>query len=107
MNNEICITIAIRQVKCQNSISLTLDNVYTNVEPNTRILLSFGYILEIISINSNNITVSISNEALLEPVSFNIPFNAYRSFDLPLYNGNYILCIGTSSTLCQCPNVVR
>ena len=107
MNNELCITLALRQLKCQNSISLTLDNVYTNIESNTRIVLSYGYILEIISINSNSVTISLLNEGLLEPTNFNIPFNSCRSFDLPVYNGNYIVCIGFSTTLCQCPNVVR
>lgn len=105
--NELCITIAIRQIKCQNSISVTTDNVYTNVEQNSRILLSFGYSLEIVSLNSNSVTINIINDALIEPVSFNIPFNTYKSFDLPLYNGNYIILIGINTYSCPCPNVSR
>ena len=109
MINPLCITIAIRQFKCQNSISITLDNVYTNIEENSTILLSFGYVLEIISFNTNSVTINIYNNVLLDRVSFNIPYNSYKYFDLPLYNGTYTILIGINrdTTSCPCPNIAR
>ncbi len=113
MINEQCITLAIRQFKCQNSISITIDNVYTNIEENSTILLSFGYALEIISFNSNSVTINIFNDVLLERVSFNIPYNSYKYFDLPLFNGTYTVLIGINRNIdscpcpCLCPNIRR
>ena len=105
--NDLCLNLAIRQNKCQNSISVTTDNVYTNIKENSRIILSFGYVLEIISFNTNSVTIHIYNPVLLNTVSFNIPFNTFKSFDLPLYNGNYIILIGIDRDPCPCPNISR
>ena len=101
-----CYDIAIRQKKCQNGISVTVDNVCTNTEDDAQINLSYGYILTILSKNRNSVTVQISNFSLLEPVKFNIPNDAFKTFDLPLYNGTYILLIGVVKNNCPCPDVV-
>lgn len=102
-----CYDLAIRQRRCQNSISLTTDNVYTNIEENAQIQLSFGYTLTIISKNNNSVTIQLENFDLLEKIKFNIPIDNFKYFDLPMYNGNYILLIGISRNNCPCPNLLR
>ena len=102
-----CYNLAIRQRKCQNGISLTTDNVYTNIEENAQIQLAFGYTLTIISKNSNSVTIGIENFDLLERVKFNIPIDNFKYFDLPMYNGTYIVLIGVSRNDCPCPNLSR
>ena len=42
--DSLCYDLAIRQIKCQNGISVTTDNIYTNIENNSQILLSYGYV---------------------------------------------------------------
>lgn len=102
-----CYDLAIRQRKCQNGISLTTDNIYTNIEVDTQINLSYGYNLNIISKNQNSVTIELSNTPLLRPIKFNIPAQSYKSFDLPLYNGTYIILIGISPTNCACATLAR
>lgn len=102
-----CYDLAIRQRKCQNSISVTIDNIYTNIEDNAQIQLSFGYNLTIISKNSNSVTIELSNFELLEAVKFNIPIDDFKMFDLPIYNGSYIVLIGITRNNCPCPNLTR
>ena len=63
--NELCYNLAIRQRRCQNSISLVTDNVYTNIEDKATLLLTFGYTLTIVSKNSNSVTISLYNPDLL------------------------------------------
>ena len=104
--DRFCYDIAIRQKKCQNGISVTVDNVFTIVNENAQINLSFGYILTILSKNKNSVTIQISNFALLEPVKFNIPKDTFKTFDLPLFNGTYILLIGAVKNNCPCPDIV-
>lgn len=103
--NEFCYNLAIRQRRCQNSISLVTDNVYTNIEDNASLLLSFGYTLTIISKNSNSVTIQLYNPDLLSEIRFNIPNNAYKTFDLPMYNGTYILQVGVQRFDCVCPSI--
>lgn len=104
---SLCYNLAVRQIKCQNGISLTTDNVYTNIEDNAQILLSYGYILNIVSKNTNSVTISLYNFELLETVKFNIPNDEYRTFDLPLYNGTFIVLIGVTRNICPCPRLLR
>lgn len=104
--DRFCYDIAIRQKKCQNGISVTVDNVCTNIKDNAQINLYFGYILTILSKNKNSVTIQISNFALLEPVKFNIPKDTFKTFDLPLFNGTYILLIGAVKNNCPCPDIV-
>ena len=102
---SLCYNIAVRQIKCQNGISLTTDNVYTNVENDAQILLAYGYVLNIVSKNTNSVTISLYNFELLETVKFNIPNDEYRTFDLPLYNGTFVVLIGVSRNTCPCPRL--
>lgn len=102
-----CYDLAIRQRRCQNSISLTTDNVYTNIEENAQIQLFFGYTLTIISKNNNSVTIELENFDLLQKIKFNIPIDRFKCFDLPMYNGSYILLIGISRNNCPCPNLSR
>lgn len=104
---NLCYDLAVRQIKCQNGISVTTDNVFTNIENNAKLLLSFGYVLNIISKNSNSVTISLSNFELLEAVKFNIPNDTFKSFDLPLYNGTYVVLIGVIRKTCPCPRLLR
>ena len=99
--------LAIRQIKCQNGISVTTDNIYTNVENQSQILLSYGYVLNVLSKNTNSITISLYNFELLDTVKFNIPKDTYKTFDLPLYNGTYVLLIGSVKNTCPCPRLLR
>lgn len=105
--DSLCYDLAIRQIKCQNGISVTSDNVYTNVEDNSQILLSYGYVLNIISKNSNSVTISLYNFELLDTVKFNIPNDTYKTFDLPLYNGTFVVLIGVVRNTCPCPRLLR
>lgn len=105
--NEFCYDLAIRQKRCQNGISSNLDNVYTNIEVDSQILLSFGYTLNIISKNTDSVTIELQNLGLLNPIKFNIPKDTYKAFDLPMYNGTFIILVGITSTNCICPNLAR
>lgn len=105
--NSLCYDIAIRQRKCQNGISVTTDNVYTNIEDNSQIILSYGYVLNILSKNTNSVTISLYNFHLLDTVKFNIPNDTYKTFDLPLYNGTFVILIGVIKNTCKCPNLSR
>ena len=40
-------------------------------------------------------------------IEFNIPNDTYKSFDLPLFNGTYILLIGSVKNTCPCPRLLR
>ena len=104
---NLCYDLAIRQIKCQNGISVTTDNIYTNVENQSQILLSYGYVLNVLSKNTNSITISLYNFELLDTVKFNIPNDTYKTFDLPLYNGTYVLLIGSVKNTCPCPRLLR
>lgn len=103
--NELCFNLAIRQKKCQNGISVTTDNVYTNIENDTQILLSFGYTLKIISKNTSSVTIELFNPDLLSSIKFNVPNDTFKTFDLPMYNGTFILQVGVIRTTCVCPSV--
>lgn len=105
--NEYCYDLAIRQRKCQNSISITSDNVYTNIQNGAIFNLSFGYTLTIVDKQENYVTIEISASLFLSPIRFNIPSNSFKTFDLPLYNGSFILQIGVSKNECPCPNISR
>lgn len=104
---DFCYDLAIRQRKCQNGVSVTSDNVFTNIEDDTQYIISFGYTISIISKNRNSVTVEIANPDLLESVKFNIPNDTFKTFDLPLYNGTFILLIGVIRKACPCPTLLR
>ena len=104
--NDLCYNIAIRQRKCQNGISLVTDNVFTNVEDNAEIILSFGYTLTVVSKNSNSVTIRLHNPDLLSDIRFNIPNDTFKTFDLPMYNGTYVLQVGVQRFNCVCPSIV-
>lgn len=101
--NELCYNLALRQRRCQNSISIVTDNVYTNIEDNATLLLSFGYTLTIISKNANSVTIELFNPDLLSKIRFNIPNDTFKTFDLPMYNGTFILQVGVERFDCACP----
>ncbi|MEG2348320.1 MAG: hypothetical protein RSB67_01555 [Clostridia bacterium] len=99
--NQVCYTLAIRQMRCQNSIKKTVDNVYTNIVPNTIITLSFGYFVKLISTNSTNITIQLSNSSQIPNLVFNIPAGSYKIFDLPTESGTLRVYIGATAIDCQ------
>lgn len=102
--NQICYTLTIKQVRCQNGISRTIDNVYTNISPNTIINLSFGYSVKIISTNTNSITIQLSNPAQIPNLIFNIPSGSFKTFDLPTEAGTLRVHIG--AVVIQCEDTV-
>lgn len=99
--NNFCYTLAIRQRKCQNSISGELDNIYTNVNTSSKITLSFGYVLTVIAKNQNSISVQISNPNFMPNTIFHIPSGSYKVFDLPVENGTYRVFIGATGIDCN------
>lgn len=99
--NNFCYTLAIRQIKCQNSIATTTDNVYTNVTIGSVISLGFGYSVTLISANSNNITIQISNSGFIPNILFNIPSGSYKIFDLPVESGTLRVYIGATAIDCN------
>ena len=105
--NSCCYDLAIRQRKCQNGISVTSDNVFTNIENNSQYLLSYVYTITIISKNANTVTIELENPGLLDKTKFNIPVDTFKTFDLPLYNGTFVVLIGVVSATCPCPSIIR
>lgn len=99
--DNFCYTLAIRQRRCQNSISRELDNVYTNVTTSSIIPLSFGYVVTIISKNQNSISIQISNPNFMPNTIFNIPSGSYKVFDLPVENGTLRVFIGATGIDCS------
>lgn len=99
--NNFCYTLAIRQRRCQNSISSELDNVYTNVNTSSVINLSFGYTLTVIAKNQNSISIQISNQNFMPNTIFNIPSGSYKIFDLPVENGTLRIFIGATGIDCN------
>lgn len=103
--DTLCYDLAIRQRRCQNGISVTTDNVYTDIKNGAKVILSYGYTLTIISKNSNSVTVELNNSELLNNIKFNIQEGTYKTFDLPMFNGSFILLIGVVKKDCKCPNI--
>lgn len=99
--NQVCYTLTVKQVKCQNGISRTIDNVYTNISPNAIIPLSFGYSIKIISTNVNSITIQLSNPDQIPNLIFNIPSGSFKTFDLPTEGGNLRVYIGAVVISCE------
>lgn len=99
--NDCCYTIAIRQITCQNGIPRTIDNVYTNVEVGNIISLSFGYSIKILSINTSNIEIELSNPDYIPTLIFNIPVGHFRMFSLPKENGTLRVFIGAIAKCCK------
>lgn len=98
--NNICYTLAVRQRICQNGISRSTDNVYTNVANGTEISLNFGYTLTYISSSSTHATIQISNPSQIPSLIFNIPNNEYKIFDLPVQSGTLRIYIGATGICC-------
>jgi len=103
--NNCCYSLAIRQNRCQNGIPITSDNIYTNIEDNSIIELSYGYSLRVISRHETYVVIELSNPSLLPPVFFHIPNDDFKEFDLPLLNGTFILLIGAQRIACPCPQL--
>lgn len=100
-----CFTLAVRQRRCENGIARNIDNVYTNVTPNSNIPLSFGYTLTFISAGTNSATIQISNPDRIPNLVFNIPSGSFKIFDLPTENGTLRVFVGATSIAC-CDTVV-
>lgn len=99
--NNICYTLAVRQRRCQNGISRSTDNVYTNISNGTEIALNFGYTLTYISSSSSHATIQISNSSQIPSLIFNIPNNSFKIFDLPVQSGNLRVYIGATGICCS------
>lgn len=95
-----CYTIAIRQLRCENGIPRQIDNVYTNVTVNTVFPLSFGYTATLVGISDNYITITLSNPNFIPDITFNIPRDSYKIFNLPKENGTISIYIGAASAPC-------
>ncbi|MEG0872778.1 MAG: hypothetical protein RSE00_02200 [Clostridia bacterium] len=100
MMDEICYTLAVRQRTCQNGISRKIDNVYTNVNTNSIVPLSFGYQLKIIQRCKNFVTIQISNSNTIPNLIFNIPNGGYKIFDLPKESGTLKIFVGATGIDC-------
>lgn len=100
MNNLCCHTLNIRQLTCENGISRTLENDYTNLTSGTEIPLNFGYILKYLGSSASNAVISIHNPLSLSPLTFNIPNGSYRVFDLPCECGTYRVLLNATPSPC-------
>jgi hypothetical protein len=98
--NETCYTLAVRQRTCQNGISRRIENVYTNVNNNTVIPLSFGYLITVVTRNFRNITIQLSNPSYIPNTIFNIPNGGSKTFDLPKENGTIRVFVGATGINC-------
>lgn len=99
--NTYCYTLAIRQRTCENGISRSNDNVYTNITPNSVIPLNFGYNITFLSGTSTYASIQISNSNQIPNLIFNISSGNYKIFDLPVQNGTLRVYIGVSSIICS------
>lgn len=99
--DRLCYTLAIRQRTCQNGVGSRIENIYTNVTPNTIIPLSFGYSVTFISSTATYATIQISNPDMILNTIFNIPSGSYKIFDLPVLNGTLKVYIGATSINCE------
>lgn len=108
--NGFCYTLAIRQIKCQNSIANTTDNVYTNITTGSVVPLGFGYSLTFVSATATTGTIEISNSSFIPNILFNIPSGSYKIFDLPVDSGTLRVSVGLSAINCSntvaCCNLV-
>lgn len=108
--NNYCYTLAVRVLKCQNGISNTTDNVYTNITNNSVVQLGFGYTLTFIASNSNNATIKLSNSNFIPNILFNIPSGSYKIFDLPVESGTVRIYVGVTAIDCSntiaCCNII-
>lgn len=99
--NEFCYTLSVRQIKCQNGIANSTDNIYTNITVNSVIPLGLGYTLTFISANQTTGTIQISNSAFIPNILFNIPSGSYKIFDLPVESGNIRIYVGLTAINCS------
>lgn len=88
MENTCGYNIIVNQRACQNGISCTTNNVFTNITNDNTICLNFGYIITIISVNGNCACIRLSNSEQIPNLNFNINTNICKVFDLPVQNGN-------------------
>lgn len=102
MNENCCYNLTVDQSMCQNGISRSFTNTYTNVTTGKIIPLEFGYTMQFISGNNTNTTIRLQNEIFLPQTTFNIPVNSYRVFDLPCECGTYRLAVRTRIVPCAC-----
>lgn len=82
-------TLAIRQIYCQNGIPKNIENIYTNVQPNTQISLEFGYTITYISGDNKNATILLENSLFIPSITFKIPNSGYKIFNLQVPNRNF------------------
>ena len=96
-----CYTLAIRQITCQNGVSRTVNNVYTNISIGTVISLNFGYSITIVSISNSGISIQLSNPDFIPNLIFNIPCNSYKIFDVPKESGTLRIYVGVKQVCCE------
>lgn len=100
MANSCCYTLVIRQVTCQNGVRREINNVYTNVEDNTTIPLSFGYSLTVLSRTTSHVVVRLQNPNYIPSLIFTIPVDSYKEFNVPKESGTLIIFIGVKRATC-------
>lgn len=86
--------IAIKQIYCQGGIQKTIENVYTNIQPNTQIPLQFGYIINYSNGDSNTATIILTNSLFIPNITFKIPTGGYKIFNLQAPNGTLKVYVG-------------
>ncbi len=99
-NSCCCYTLAIRQISCQNSISRCIDNVYTNIFIGSSISLDFGYKITITNTTCCGVNIKLTNCNFIPDLTFNIPNDSYKIFDLPQESGTFKVFIGAKKTCC-------
>lgn len=102
MQNSCCYDLIIRQITCQNGIRRVINNVYSNIEDNTTIQLSFGYTLTVVSRTQAHVTVRLQNPNYIPTMLFSIPNNSFKEFNVPKESGTLIIFVGVRAT--KCPN---
>ena len=87
-------TLAIRQIYCQNGVPRTIENVYTNIQPNTQVSLEFGYTLTYVDGDNKTATILLENSLFIPSITFKIPNGSFKVFYLEVPNGTLKVYVG-------------
>ncbi|MEG1705482.1 MAG: hypothetical protein RR290_02775 [Clostridia bacterium] len=99
-----CYTIVIKQIVCNNGVPKRIDNVHTNLSPNTKIKLEFGYSLTFLNGTDKQCSIMLGNDLFIPNVTFTILSGSFKIFDLPVPNSSYRLYVAARKVCCQTCN---
>ena len=105
--DNVCFIISIRQRICQSGVPINIDKTFTNVENNTQIVLSGGYILTISRASNTKIRLSFLNTTFDLSFFFDVDNTSTNVFDLPIQGGTYrlqIFAVMRCCNTCPCTN---